>query len=32
MEKHYGVKFNFDDSFLDYPHFKEEGKYSELRF
>ena len=32
MEKHYEVKFNFDESFLDYPHFKEEGVYSELRF
>ena len=32
MEKHYGVKFNFDDSFLDYPLFKKEGEYSELRF
>ena len=32
IEKHYKVKFNFDDKFLDYPLFKEEGKYSELRF
>ena len=32
MEEHYGVKFNFDDSFLDYPNFKEEGVYSEMRF
>ena len=32
MEKHYEVKFNFDESFLDYPLFKKEGEYSELRF
>ena len=32
MEKHYEVKFNFDESFLDYPYFKKEGEYSELRF
>ena len=32
VEKHYGVKFNFDNKFLDYPHFKKEGKYVDLRF
>ena len=32
LEKHYNVKFNFDDKYLDYPLFKEDGKYSELRF
>ena len=32
MEQHYEVKFNFDDKYLDYPHFKETGEYSELRF
>ena len=32
MEKHYGVKFNFDDAYLNYPNFKRFGKYSELNF
>ena len=32
MEKHYNVKFNFDDNFLNYPKFKESGKYSDLTF
>jgi hypothetical protein len=32
VEKHYGVKFNFDNKYLDYPHFKKEGKYVDLRF
>ena len=32
MERHYDVKFNFDDNFLYYPHFKESGKYSDLSF
>ena len=32
MEEHYGVKFNFDDKYLDYPLFKETGEYRELRF
>jgi len=32
METHYGVKFNFDDNFLNYPKFKSIGKYSELEF
>ena len=32
IEEHYEVKFNFDAKFLDYPHFKEDGKYNELEF
>ena len=32
MENFYGVKFNFNDKFLDYPLFKNEGKYDELNF
>ena len=32
MERHYNVKFNFNDKFLDYPNFKESGKYSDLSF
>ncbi len=32
MEKHYDIKFKFDDTFLDYPNFKEEGEYSDLTF
>ena len=32
VEKHYNVKFNFDDNFLKYPLFKESGKYSDLEF
>ena len=32
MERHYKVKFNFDDKFLNYPNFKESGKYSDLSF
>ena len=32
MKKHYDVKFNFDETFLDYPHFKRDGKYSDLTF
>jgi len=32
MEKHYNVKFNFNDEFLDYPLFKESGNYSDLSF
>ena len=32
MEKHYKIKFNFDDNFLTFPNYKEEGKYSDLRF
>ena len=30
MEKHYKINFNFDEKFLYYPLFKEEGKYSDL--
>ena len=26
IEEKYEVKFNFDDKFLDFPHFKEYGK------
>ena len=32
MENHYKVKFNIDDTFLNFPHFKEQGKYSDLSF
>jgi len=32
MEKHYEVKFNFDDKFLDYPQYKDGGNYSDLSF
>ena len=32
LEDHYNVKFNFDDNYLDYPHFKNEGKYKDLSF
>ena len=32
MEKHYNVKFNFDDNYLKYPLFKNDGKYGDLRF
>ena len=32
VEKHYNVKFNFDDNFLKYPLFKESGNYSDLEF
>ena len=32
MEKHYNVKFNFDETFLDFPKFLECGKYSDLTF
>ena len=32
LEKHYGVKFNFDDKFLDFPLYKKSGKYSDLTF
>ena len=31
-EKHYNVKFNFDNKFLDFPLYKPEGKYSDLTF
>ena len=32
IEKHYSIKFNFDDTYLDFPNFKGEGKYSDLEF
>ena len=32
MEKHYDVKFNFDDKYLYFPNFKENGKYGEMQF
>jgi hypothetical protein len=32
MENHYGVKFNFDEKYLDFPNFKEDGKYNDLQF
>ena len=32
IEKHYDVKFNFDKHFLDFPLYKENGKYSDLTF
>jgi len=32
IENHYNIQFNFDDKFLDYPLYKEEGKYSDLKF
>ena len=32
VETHYKVKFNFDDNFLNYPYYKESGKYSDLTF
>ena len=34
MEKHYGVKFNFDDKFLDYPYYNDKKikKFKDLIF
>ena len=32
LEDHYNVKFNFDNNYLDYPYFKNDGKYTELIF
>jgi hypothetical protein len=32
LENHYDVKFNFNDKFLDFPYYKESGKYSDLTF
>ena len=32
LEKHYNVKFNFDDDYLNYPNFKNDGYYTELQF
>ena len=31
-EDYYKIKFNFDNNFLNYPYFKNEGKYSQLTF
>jgi len=32
LENHYNVHFNFDDDFLKFPLFKDNGKYSDLTF
>ena len=32
MEEHYKVKFNFNERYLDYPKFLENGNYGDLRF
>ena len=32
IEDHYEVKFKFDDKFLDFPNFKEDGEYDDLNF
>ena len=32
LEAHYKVKFNFDNDYLYYPKFKNEGKYKDLSF
>ena len=32
MESHYKVKFNFDNKFLEFPNYKSEGSYGELKF
>ena len=32
LENHYDAKFNFNDTFLDFPYYKEAGKYSDLTF
>ena len=32
IENHYNIKFDFDNTFLDYPLYKEEGKYGDLTF
>ena len=32
LENHYNVHFNFDDNFLKFPLFKDNGKYSDLTF
>ena len=31
VQLYYKVKFNFDEYFLEYPHFKASGKYSDLQ-
>ena len=32
IQNHYQVKFNFDNKFMDYPLYKDSGKYSDLSF
>ena len=32
LERHFNVKFNFDNNFLKFPLYKEEGRYSVLTF
>ena len=32
LEARYNVKFNFDDDYLYYPNFKNDGKYTDLTF
>jgi len=32
IEDHYKVKFNFDNNFLNFPHFKEDGEFNDLNF
>ncbi len=32
IENHYNVKFNFDDKFLYFPNFKDNGQFSDLCF
>ena len=32
MEKHYKVKFDFNNEYLNFPYYKESGKYSDLTF
>ena len=32
MEKHYEVKYDFDDKYLYFPNFKKKGKYGEMQF
>ena len=32
IEKKFGIQFNFDSKFIDYPYFKEGGHFSDLKF
>ena len=32
LESHFNIKFNFDNNYLYYPHFKSSGKYENLLF
>ena len=32
MESHYKVQFTFDEKFLNFPNFKDEGTFSDLKF